>query len=252
MILLTNDDGIDAAGIWAVYKELKKMDSVTVVAPDSEMSAIGHAITMSDPLRVKKHFKNGKFFGYAVNGTPADCVKIAVASLLKRKPALTVSGINFGSNFGTNIIYSGTVSAATESLILGIPAIASSLASYEEYDFSVAAKFTAKLAKETLEKGLPERVLLNVNVPALPAKRIKGVRVTRQGFAAFDDYYKKNVDPRGKTYYWLCAEKLRGCSEKGTDGEAVVNGYISVTPVHYDMTYKEYMGDLKKWRNCRW
>ena len=247
MILLTNDDGISSTGICALRKALDKIGDVTVVAPDSEKSAIGHAITMSDPLRVKEYSREGKFFGYSVDGTPADCVKIAMASILKKKPRLTVSGINLGSNYGTNILYSGTVSAATESIILGVPSIAVSLAAYEEADFTMAARFAAKLAKQVMKRNLPPRVLLNVNVPAVSAKKIKGVKITRMGFAAFDDFYSKRTDPRGKTYYWLTAEKLRRYRDPGTDGEAVESNYISVTPIHYDMTFNPYLKELESW-----
>ncbi|HEV8537627.1 MAG TPA: 5'/3'-nucleotidase SurE, partial [Bacteroidota bacterium] len=163
-ILVSNDDGIAAPGISALVLELKKIGDVTVVAPDKQRSAVGHAITVNYPLRAAKYFKNDEFFGYAIEGTPADCVKLAIRSLLDEKPDILVSGINHGSNTAINIIYSGTVSAATEGTVLGIPSIAVSLATWENPDFTFAAKISRKLTEFVATKGLPEASLLNVNV----------------------------------------------------------------------------------------
>ena len=180
-ILLTNDDGINAPGLYALYKEMRKLGEVSVVAPDSEKSAVGHAITLSDPLRVSNFYKNNDFFGYAVNGTPADCVKLAYWAL-DIKPDLLISGINLGSNTGINIIYSGTVSAATEGVFLNIPSFAISLTTFLNPNFSIAAKFAKKLSKQILKNGLPEGTLLNVNVPALENEsNLNGVEITTQG-----------------------------------------------------------------------
>src|SRR5947199_10119074 len=181
LILLTNDDGIYAQGILAAWQELRKLGQVQVVAPDAERSAVGHAITLLLPLRAKEVVRRNVRFGYAVNGMPADCVKIAVKAILPRPPDLVVSGINLGSNTGTNVIYSGTVSAATEARILGIPSIAVSLATFAHPAFIFAARFTQKLAAAVLAKGLPDKTLLNVNIPNLPEDKIKGVAITRQG-----------------------------------------------------------------------
>jgi len=186
-ILVTNDDGIDAPGILALARALNPLGDVTVVAPSVERSAVGHAITLSDPLRVTPIQFDNAYDGYAVSGTPADCVKIACWALLNGKPDLVASGINLGINTGINTIYSGTVSAATEGAILGIPSFAISLTTYQDPDFSFAATFASRLAPMLLEKGLPPGVCLNVNVPAVPESEIMGVSVTRQGRALFEE-----------------------------------------------------------------
>ena len=179
------------------------MATVTVMAPDRQQSAVGHAITMNNPLRVVPFQKDGEFFGYAVEGTPADAVKLGVKCLVKEPVDLLVSGINHGSNTAINIIYSGTVSAATEGTILGIPSIAVSLTTYGEADFGVAARFAARLAVMVHEKGLPAGTLLNVNVPAVPEEEIRGVRVTRQGKSSWDDTFDVRRDPANREYFWL-------------------------------------------------
>ena len=189
LILLTNDDGIYAQGILAAWQELRKIGDVEVVAPDAERSAVGHAITLLLPLRAKEVVRRNVRFGYAVNGMPADCVKIAVKAILPRAPDLVVSGINLGSNTGTNVIYSGTVSAATEARILGIPSIAVSLATFTHPDFAYAARFTRKLALAVIAKGLPDKTLLNVNVPNIPEDKIKGVANTRQGDSRVEERF---------------------------------------------------------------
>ena len=246
-ILVCNDDGIDAPGIYALVQELKTIGKVTVVAPDKQQSAVGHAITMSYPLRVKEFRKDGKFFGYAVQGTPADCVKLAVRALLKRNPDLLVSGINHGSNTAISIIYSGTVSAATEGTILGIPSIAMSVTTYGKVDFRYSAKIARSLALLVSKKGLPERTLLNVNVPPLKKEEIRGILVTRQGKSLWNDTFDTRRDPGNKEYFWLTG----GLDEADTDVEfdqaAVRNNYISVTPIQYDLTDYAMMDVLKRW-----
>lgn len=246
-ILVCNDDGIDAPGIYALVQELKMIGKVTVVAPDKQQSAVGHAITMSYPLRVKEFRKDGKFFGYAVQGTPADCVKLAVRALLKRNPDLLVSGINHGSNTAISIIYSGTVSAATEGTILGIPSIAMSVTTYGKVDFRYSAKIARSLALLVAKKGLPERTLLNVNVPPLKKEEIRGILVTRQGKSLWNDTFDTRRDPGNKEYFWLTG----GLDEADTDVEfdqaAIRNNYISVTPIQYDLTDYAMMDVLKRW-----
>lgn len=246
-ILVCNDDGIDAPGIYALVQELRRIGSVTVAAPDKQQSAVGHAITMSYPLRMKEFRKDGKFFGYAVQGTPADCVKLAVRAILKQKPDLVVSGINHGSNTAISIIYSGTVSAATEGTILGIPSIAASVTTYGKVDFRFSAKFVRKLAVQVLKKGLPERTLLNVNVPPLKEVDIKGVLVTRQGRSVWNDTFDTRRDPGNKEYFWLTG----GLDEADTDLEfdqaAVRKNYISISPIQYDLTDYAMMDVLKRW-----
>jgi 5'-nucleotidase len=247
-ILVSNDDGINAEGIYALVKELKKIADVTVVAPEKQMSAVGHAITVQYPLRVNPFYKNGEFFGYAVDGTPADAVKLAVRALLKdKKIDLLVSGINHGMNTSINIIYSGTVSAATEGTILGIPSFAISLATYEPNpDFSFAAKFAVKLAQFIFENGIPIGTLLNVNVPAVPENQIKGVLITRQGKAFWDDWFDLRKDPNGREYYWLTGKFVNYEEDINSDHTAVQNKYISITPIHFDLTDYEAIDKLKK------
>jgi 5'-nucleotidase len=246
-ILLTNDDGINAPGLLALYKELKQVGEVAVVAPDSERSAVGHAITLSDPLRVWNFEKNGEFFGYAVNGTPADCVKIAYWALMDQKPDLVVSGINLGSNTGMNVIYSGTVSAATEGTILNIPSFAISLTTFTNPDFAYAAKFGAKLAKILFEKGLPKGTFLNVNVPPVKEEEIQGVVITRQGKAAYMERFDKRIDPANRVYYWLTGKKVKIEEDLNVDDFAILNNRVSITPIHYDLTNYQYLDELKSW-----
>ncbi|MCH7886892.1 MAG: 5'/3'-nucleotidase SurE [Candidatus Marinimicrobia bacterium] len=247
-ILLTNDDGINAPGISALFESIEPLGDITVVAPDTERSAVGHAITLSDPLRVEKVNKRGKFFGYAVSGTPADCVKIAVWALLEEKPDIVVSGINLGNNTGISIIYSGTVSAATEGMILEIPSIAISLAAYKKPDFSYAAKFAKKLVNLVLKNGLPVRTLLNVNVPNVPESEIKGVRITRQGKAVYREYFDERKDPWGRSYYWMAGEKVRIKEDDSVDDSALDNNMVSVTPIQFDLTDYSNLELLESWK----
>lgn len=246
-ILLSNDDGINAPGLAALYEEMKSIGEVFVVAPDAEKSAVGHAITLSDPLRVWDFKKNGEFFGYAVNGTPADCVKIAYWALLDKNPDLVVSGINLGSNTGINAIYSGTVSAATEGTILGIPAFAVSLTTFKNPDFSYAAKFARKLAENILERGLPKGTLLNVNVPPVKEDEIEEIKITRQGRSTYHEHFDKRVDPQNRVYYWLTGKKVQLEDDSDVDDNAILNKRVSITPLHYDLTNYEYLDELKSW-----
>lgn len=247
-ILLTNDDGIYSEGILALRDALSEVGEVTVVAPDTERSAVGHAITISDPLRVKDAYRRMKYFGQAVSGTPADCVKIAVRSILKKKPDLVVSGINLGPNTGFSVLYSGTVSGATEGAILGIPSIAVSLGTFSNPDFTYAGSFAAKIARVIHEKGLPEGTLLNVNVPALEESAIKGVKITKQGKTPIIESFEKRVDPRNHTYYWLAGEVMDLKGETDTDILALKEGYISITPLKWDMTDNAFMRELETWQ----
>jgi len=246
-ILVTNDDGINAPGLRMLFRSMQEIGDVAVVAPDREMSAAGHAITLSDPLRVYKTKLSDEFFGYAVNGTPADCVKIGVKAILPRPPDLVVSGINLGSNTGINVIYSGTVSAATEGVILNIPSIAFSLATYENPDFTPAGIVAQKLAQQVLENGLPVNTLLNVNIPPLPLSALKGIRVTKQGKAFYDEKFDKRIDPRNRTYYWMSGERITMEEDPGSDERLIQEGYVSVTPVQYDLTHYQFMETLATW-----
>ncbi len=246
-ILITNDDGIYAPGILQLYKSLKEIGTVTVVAPLVEKSAVGHAITISDPLRVIEVERDGTFFGYAVNGTPADCVKLGIQCILEDKPDLVVSGINLGPNTATNIIYSGTVSAAAEAVIMGIPAMAVSLTSFTSKDFTYAGKIAVQLTKEILKNGLPEETLLNVNVPAVPESEINDIIITRQGKGRYQEAFDKRTDPNNRTYYWLTGKKMLLDKDSDVDDLAVMNKNVSITPIHYDLTHYAFLEELNKW-----
>ncbi len=245
-ILLTNDDGINAAGLYELYLRLKRKFEVAVCAPEAEQSAIGHAITLSKPLRVKKISKNNGFFGYAIDGTPADCVKIAVRCILKNKPDLIISGINHGPNLGSDIMYSGTVSAATEGTILGIPSMAFSLTAYENQNFSVAADFACTMANLIKKTMLPDGVLLNINVPAISKSRIKGVMFTKQGRSLYKEEFVKRVDPRGRVYYWLTGKARWLKKPADSDIRAIERNFISITPLHLDLTDYNFLNQLNK------
>ncbi|MCK4993535.1 MAG: 5'/3'-nucleotidase SurE [Candidatus Omnitrophica bacterium] len=245
-ILLTNDDGINAQGLYELYLRLVKSYDVSVCAPDAEKSAIGHAITLNTPLRIKKVLKNKKFYGYSVDGTPADCVKIAVRSILKGKPQLIISGINHGQNLGSDIMYSGTVSAATEGTILGIPSIAVSLATYKNHNFDFTADLVSSMVKKIKKKGLPSRTLLNVNVPSIKKNMIKGVMVTKQGKSLYQENFVKRDDPRGNSYYWLSGKVKWLTKPAGSDIKAIEDGYVSITPLKFDLTDYKAIDDLKE------
>jgi len=246
-ILVTNDDGIDSAGISALAEGLKEIADVVVVAPHDEQSAVGHGITMKIPLRVFKYYKNGSFFGYAVEGTPADCVKMGIRNIIGEAPDLVISGINHGSNTAINIIYSGTVSAAREAAIMDVPAIAISVTSHDAQDFTFASKVIKMVALKVAEHGLPNGTLLNVNVPNVPENKITGILVTKQSKAKWDDIYEKRVDPYGKEYYWLTGKLVEIETEFDTDQRAIRNNYVSLTPIHFDLTDYETFEKMKGW-----
>ncbi len=246
-ILLVNDDGIYSPGLLALYRKFRNEYDVVIVAPDREQSSVGHAITLSDPVRIHEVVQDGKFFGYAVSGTPADCVKLAVRVILKRPPNLIISGINQGANVGASLIYSGTVSAATEGTMLSIPSIAVSLDTRRpDADFSVAAEFTLEIAKKVLKFGLPAGVSLNINIPALPREKIKGIRITRQAITYFDDFFERRIDPQGRTYYWMSGTMVEIDRGEDSDLMALKEGYISITPIKYNLTAVEYFDSLRK------
>ncbi|MGP8049344.1 MAG: 5'/3'-nucleotidase SurE [Desulfobaccales bacterium] len=252
MILLTNDDGIYAPGLWALYQELRQLGEVSVVAPESEQSAVGHAISLANPLRVKKVSLDGGVQGWAVSGTPADCVKIALSELLPEPPQMVVSGLNLGPNVGINVLYSGTVSAATEASILGVRAMAVSLNSYKaEADFAAAAR----LARETVARlrswpGWKKGVCLNINLPALPPDRVLGLKFTRQDMGPLVEHFERRVDPREHVYYWLAEINQRRLPDPETDYGALAAGFISITPIHHDLTDYRTLEALKihKWQ----
>lgn len=236
-ILVTNDDGIDSQGIYALAMELRRIGTVHVVAPDRQQSAVGHALTVSSPLRATPFNREGELFGYAVTGTPADCVKLGISTLLDVRPDLVVSGINHGANTSINILYSGTVSAATEAMMMGVPAMAVSLTSFDpDVDCVPAARYATLIAGRMKDVALPPGTLLNVNVPAIPGEHIRGIRVTRQGTGMWRDTYQCRKDPMGRDYYWLAGVYHPTEGETDTDDAALRDGYVAVTPIHYQLT----------------
>lgn len=237
-ILVVNDDGVTAPGIKALIEAVLPLGDVFVVAPDSPQSGMGHAITLNKPLRLAEvHLFDGVVKAFQCNGTPVDCVKIAVDKVLHRKPDLCVSGINHGSNSSVNILYSGTMSAAVEAGLEGIPSVGFSLCNFSwEADFSAAKKYVNLIAKEILNNGLPKNTLLNVNIPKLSDEEIKGVKICRQANAKWEEEYVERQDPFGRNYYWLTGQFVN--HDKGTDTDewALANGYISIVPVQFDLT----------------
>ncbi|MBI5524020.1 MAG: 5'/3'-nucleotidase SurE [Desulfarculus sp.] len=243
-LLLTNDDGVYAPGLSALHAALAPLHEVIVVAPETEQSAVGHAITLADPIRVRRLGPRTGFDGWAVTGTPADCVKLAVSELLPQAPELVVSGINLGANVGVNLLYSGTVSAATEAAILGLPGVAFSLGTLKDPDFTYAARVAAHLVGLHPSLGMPSHVSLNVNVPALPAHKIKGIRFTRQSNARLVERFLRRSDPRGHIYYWQAGETMGTEGDLETDYPALRAGYVTVTPVRHDLTHEDMLAQL--------
>lgn len=240
VILVTNDDGIISPGIRALVEVMIKFGDVTVVAPDSPQSGMGHAITIHDPLRMQKVdvFDDLNIPSYQCSGTPADCVKIAIDKILFRKPDLCVSGINHGSNASINVIYSGTMSAAVEAAIAGIPAIGFSLLDFSfDADFEPAKYFVEKIVRNMLNAGLNKDALLNVNIPKLPLHEIKGVKICRQANAKWEEEFDERRDPNGKSYYWLTGKFVNNDQGEDTDVWALDNGFVSVVPVQFDLTH---------------
>ncbi len=250
LILVSNDDGIDAPGIHALVAALQGLGDIHVVAPEREQSAVGHAITVREPVRAHRwEFRSpgGPVSAWAVSGTPADCVKLALNQLLPRRPSLVVSGINQGANTAVNVIYSGTVSAATEGTILGIDSMAISLCSWESRDFEASGHLARRLAEKVLREGLPPGILLNVNIPPGPLSAIRGIRVTRQARARWEEEFVERRDPFNRPYYWLGGKFVKLEEGEDTDLTAVESGYVSVTPIHYDLTAYEALAYLRQW-----
>jgi 5'-nucleotidase len=244
-ILVTNDDGIQSEGIVALAKALREIGDVFVVAPDREKTAVAHSLTLHRPLRVEK-IKKGY---WTVDGTPADCVYLGVNAILPNPPQLIVAGINKGGNMGDDVTYSGTVSAASEGTLLGIPSFAISLDARSHFKFHGAARFAVKVARYIAKKGLPRDTFLNINVPNIDEKKIKSYKITRQGrWNQNGNAVVEKVDPRGKKYYWIAGGR-QGFAQRGdTDIEAVSDFYISITPLHLNLTDDASIGVLKKWR----
>ncbi len=244
-ILLTNDDGIYSLGLCALYEALvEDGHQVTVVAPEAERSAVGHAITLTDPIRVKRITRAGDEFGWAINGTPADCVKLGINALLNHKPDMIVSGINLGANAGINVLYSGTVSAATEAAIMGIKAIAVSIDTFTDPEFCMAAFYVKDLANWFHNE--PSNCLaLNVNIPSLPANRIAGIKVTGQNTQCFIERFEKREDPRGNIYFWQCTSSIQDIQNEDNDLSWLQKGYITITPLKFDLTHKSCLENIR-------
>ncbi len=243
-ILVTNDDGIYSKGILVLAKALRSVGEVFVIAPDREKSAIAHSLTLHRPLRVEKIKRNF----YAIDGTPADCVHIGVSAILSERPQLIVSGINKGGNLGDDITYSGTVSAAMEATLMGIPAFAVSLVTDAEgTNYQAAASFAARLADAIFRNGLPKDTFLNVNVPDLSADCLLAPLITSQGKRLYEGLIINKVDPRGRDYYWIGSADLNFLDIDGSDYAAISRGHISITPLHLDLTNYNSFAQLKGW-----
>jgi len=249
LILVTNDDGITAPGIRTLIKVMNILGDVVVVAPDSPQSGMGHAITVDATLHCKReHIDNGPQAEYSTSGTPADCIKLAVHEILDRKPDLCVSGINHGSNASINVIYSGTMSAAIEAGIEGIPAIGFSLLDYNwEADFKPVETFVKRITENVLLNGLPNGIVLNVNFPKLERENINGVKVCRQAKANWVENFDKRQNPQGRDYFWLTGKFVNLDNGEDTDNWALENGFVSVVPVQFDLTAHHFMQQLNSW-----
>ncbi len=249
LILVTNDDGITAPGIRTLIEVMSEIGEVVVVAPDKPQSAMGHAITINNTLYVNKVSKvHSKIEEYACSGTPVDCVKIAVNEIMHRKPDLCVSGINHGSNSSINVIYSGTMSAAVEAGIEGIPAIGFSLADFNwDADFEAVRRSVKNITLASIKNGMPKNTVLNVNFPKLKENEIKGIRICRQAKANWLEKFDKRKTPQGKDYYWLTGEFINEDKGEDTDEWALANGYISVVPVQFDLTAHHAIQQLNTW-----
>jgi len=250
LILVTNDDGITAPGIRALVEAVEPLGEVVVVAPDSPQSAMGHAVTISKPLRLDKIRSAiyGDLKAYQCSGTPADCVKLAVSKVLHRKPDLLVSGINHGSNSSINILYSGTMSAAMEGGIEGIQAVGFSLLDFSyDADFTYAKKVARIVSENILKSGMPEGTLLNVNIPKGREEEMKGIKVCRQARAKWEEEFDERKDPNGRTYYWLTGKFVNYDKGEDTDEWALKQNFVSVVPVHFDLTAHESIAPLNQW-----
>ncbi len=246
-ILLTNDDGIYAAGIEAINKTLGEIGEVTIVAPEAERSGASHSITWAHPLRVRKVYVENELFGYAVSGSPADCVKMATMEIMPEPPDLVVSGINLGANVGIHVLYSGTVAASIEGSILGFPSVAVSIDVSGYTDLEYAAIIAKDTIKQITKHKLPRCTLININIPSVKREEIKGIRLTRQYTYSFEESVDRRKDPGGRTYYWLVGGSEITVEENGTDIQALREGYISITPLRYDLTDHNLLKSLRSW-----
>jgi 5'-nucleotidase len=250
-ILVTNDDGVTAPGLMALANSMRKIGEVSVLAPDRNWSASGHVKTLDRPLRVKEVFLADGSPAWTSDGAPSDCVALAICGFLEKKVDLVVSGINPYANLGHDVTYSGTVTAAMEAAIWGLPAIAVSVDSPDNHlgvvDYAAAADVAGRVAESVARYGLHPNSLLNVNVPLIPLEQIKGFRITRMGLRVYHDKVEKRTDPRGRPYYWVIGDSPTGVPERGTDIGVISEGYVSITPIQLDLTAYQLMSDLNDW-----
>ena len=247
-ILLTNDDGVFAPGLRALRKELSRLGKVTVVAPFFEQSGVAHSITLLNPVVVKPvDDDDGSPLGYAVEGSPADCVKLAILELLDHPPDLIISGMNAGANVGVNVLYSGTVAAAVEGAFFKIPSIAVSLELAEHFDFPHAARDATRVIEKVLAHRVPSNVLFNINLPAYARGEPKGVRVVPMSIRRHGETFERRTDPRGRTYYWLTYAPPYHLEGPSTDVSSLAEGYITVTPLQFDLTRHDLLSQVEGW-----
>jgi len=242
-ILVTNDDGIQSPGITALAQALAAIGEVWVVAPDRERTAVAHAVTLHKPLRVHRVAPRT----YTVNGTPVDCVNLALLKVMPKSPAIVVSGINKGVNLGDDVIYSGTVSAAMEGTILGVPSLAVSQEGHDIFRFEIGATYATRVASLVVEQGLPDETLLNVNIPDRAQSKIRGVRITCLSRRRFHDPIIEKLDPHGRKYYWIAGKRISWSRSKDADHEAIEDGYVSITPIRLDSTHHEAVDQFRPW-----
>ena len=242
-ILLTNDDGIASPALAQLRRVLSPFGRVITIAPDRNQSAMSQALTLSRPLRIHEESEDV----YSVDGTPADCVLVAFHGKILERPDFVVSGINHGPNMGEDVFYSGTVAAAIEGVLQGVPAVAASLVTRDQTDFRAAADTVGNVMRQILSRGLVRRLLLNINVPHRPAAELKGVRITRLGTRVYEDTLVRKVDPRGRDYFWIGGEDPVWQPEEGTDFQTVHDGYVSVTPMQLELTDHALRADMQGW-----
>jgi len=245
-ILVINDDGINSQGLIALAKSLKSLARITIVAPSKQQSAVGHALTIDNPLRVRRENIDNEIIAYSVNGTPSDCAKLALSSLLKEKPDLLISGINYGRNTSVNILYSGTVAAAAEGMLAGVRSIAVSLDSFSlNSNMFSASEHTNKIISQIQNMNFDDNTFLNINIPDLPKEKIKGVRITKMSDSYWTDKYEKRKDPFGRSYFWFAGEYNTMQDGLETDDSALDKGYISISPIHFNFTNSNFIDILK-------
>lgn len=248
LILVTNDDGITAKGIAALVEVAQEFGDVIVVAPDKPQSGMGHAITVNNPLRLKASNQFEGIEAHSCSGTPVDCVKMAIYHVLKRRPDFLVSGVNHGSNCSINVIYSGTMSAAVEGALEGVPSVGFSLLSHDkDADFSGAKETARKVLQKMVTETMPKGTCLNVNIPDVPADEIKGLKVCRQGQAHWEDEFDTRKDPHGGEYHWMVGEFKSFDKGEDTDMWALANNFVSVVPTQYDLTAHHAIAELNNW-----